>query len=77
MNMKNRLEVIIVEQLQSFMTSKQVCKYTGFSIGFINKAEKQGMLKPCRKMPFNNRRLYLQSDVDVFMNKLKNSEINF
>lgn len=63
--------------MEEFMTSRQVCKYTGFGIALINKAEKLGVLKPSRKMPFNNRRLYLQSDVDAFMEKLKNGEVNF
>ena len=63
--------------MENFMTSKQVCRYTGFGIALIDKAERQGVLKPCRRMPFNNRRLYLQSDVDAFMEKLKNREINF
>lgn len=51
----------------NFMTSTDVCRYCGFSMTLLNSLEKQGYLKPRRKLPTCNRRLYKKEDVDLFL----------
>lgn len=53
-----------------YMTSRQVAKYIGISVSLVNSLEEKGELLPRRKLPTNNRRLYTQSDVDAFLQKI-------
>lgn len=57
-----------------FMTSAEVCKYTGLGIAIINRADKEGDLKPSRKLATNHRRLYTKENVDAFLDKLRTSK---
>lgn len=53
-----------------FMTSREVCKYCNFSIAVLNSLEKDGYLKPRRRLPISNKRLYIQADIDKFLESL-------
>lgn len=59
-----------VSQDEEFMSSTDVCRYCGFSPGMLNSLEKSGDLKPRRKLPFGNKRLYARSEVDDFLRTL-------
>ncbi len=56
--------------IEKFMTSKEVCRYCGFSVILLNRLEKDGILKPRRRLPTNGRWLYSKADVDDFLNKI-------
>ena len=51
---------------ESFLTSRDVCDYLGISTTLLNGLEKSGYLKPARKMPLSNKRLYSADDVMSF-----------
>ena len=55
---------------ENLMTSREVCKYCGFSISVLNKLESDGILKPKRKLPCSNRRLYSKDDVEAFLKSI-------
>lgn len=59
-----------VDDDEEYLTSKQVARYIGVSVSLINSLEEKGELVPRRKLPTNNRRLYAQSDVDAFLQKI-------
>lgn len=54
-----------------FMTSSEVCRYCAFSRTVLNRLEKQKLLVPARCLPTSRKRLYLRSDVAVYMEGLK------
>ena len=64
----------MIDNNEAFMTSKDVCRYCGFSMSVLNKLEKDGILKPKRKLPINHRRLYRKIDVDNFVSSITNSK---
>lgn len=53
-----------------FLTSKEVCRYCNFSMALLNKLERDGQLKPKRRLPMNHRRLYAKEDVDKFLENI-------
>lgn len=55
---------------QEFMTSREVCNYCNFSMSLLNSLDKKGILKPRRRLPVTNRRLYVQADVDAFLKSI-------
>lgn len=55
---------------KKFMTSRDVCQYCNFSVSVLNKLEKDGILKPKRKLSVNHRRLYKKEDVDKFLDSI-------
>ena len=57
-----------------FMTSKEVCRYCNISISVLNKLERDGNLKPNRKLPINHRRLYTKEDVDKFLDSISTNQ---
>lgn len=59
---------------RSFMTSREVCNYMDCSIAVLNRLDKDGILKPARRLPLNNRRLYRQEDVDDYIESIKNTK---
>lgn len=58
---------------EEFMTSREVCQYIQISMGMLNSLDKSGHLRPRRKLPTNNRRLYSKEDVDAFLDKITTS----
>ena len=64
----------MIDNNEAFMTRKDVCRYCGFSMSVLNKLEKDGILKPKRKLPINHRRLYRKIDVDNFLSSITNSK---
>lgn len=53
-----------------YMSSKEVCKFCGFSLGLLNTLEKDGILKPRRVYPISHKRLYLKTDVEKFYDSM-------
>jgi DNA-binding transcriptional MerR regulator len=53
-----------------YMSSTEVCRYLQFSSSVLNKLDKNGTLKPKRRLPSNNKRLYAKEDVDNFLNSI-------
>lgn len=63
-----------MSESSSFMTSMDVCDYCGFSVVVLNRLEKEGKLKPARKLPLNNRRLYKLSDVEEYLDTIRTNK---
>ena len=49
-----------------YMSGKEVCRYCGFSISLLHSLDERGILKPRRRYPVSNKRLYLKADVEKF-----------
>lgn len=52
---------------EDFMTSREVCRYCGFSMSVLNSLESAGTLAPKRRLPVSRRRMYSREDVDNFL----------
>ena len=48
----------------TFLTATDVRRKLSISVTMLNELEKQDILKPCRRLPLNGKRLYLESDVN-------------
>lgn len=55
---------------EGYMTSTDVCRYMNVSMNVVNKLERDGHLKPKRKLQTNHRRYYLREDVIKFCESL-------
>ena len=55
------------------MTSREVCRYCGFSKSVLGRLDRQELLVPARRLPASGRRLYRESEVVAYMDKLKSS----
>ena len=55
---------------QEFMTSREVCNYCNFSMGLLNSLDKKGILRPRRRLPVTNKRLYVKEDIDAFLKSI-------
>ena len=57
---------------RDYMSSREVCRYCGFSVGLLNTLEREGILKPRRRYPVGRNRLWLRADVEKFANSISN-----
>lgn len=53
-----------------YMGSRQVIAYAGITMSLLNSLEASGHLLPRRKIPTSGKRLYAQSDVDAFLDRI-------
>ncbi|MCM1237210.1 MAG: hypothetical protein NC489_44650 [Ruminococcus flavefaciens] len=52
-----------------YMTSLEVCRLLQIDISVLNRLEKEAILLPKRKLPYNGKRLYDKKDViEYFQN---------
>ena len=56
------------------MTSREVCNYCNFSMGLLNSLDKKGILRPRRRLPVTNKRLYVKEDIDAFLKSIATDE---
>jgi DNA-binding transcriptional MerR regulator len=66
------MEVVIMED-NEFMTSKDVCRYCGFSLNLLRRLEREGKLKPVRILPGSKRKLYKLEDVETYLDTIRTS----
>lgn len=58
-------------QVEDFMSSGDVCDYCQFSPSVLNRLQAQGDLTPARVLPVSKKRFFLRSDVEAYMNNLR------
>ena len=56
------------------MTSREVCRYCRFSKSVLGRLDRQELLVPARRLPASGRRLYRESEVAAYMDKLKSKD---
>ena len=53
----------------TFLSASDVRRKLSISVTMLNELESKGILIPCRRLPLNGKRLYLESDVEAMLNR--------
>lgn len=60
--------------VEVLMTSREVCRYCGFSRAVLDRLQRKKLLVPARCLPGSGRRLYRESEVVSYMKSLKTDQ---
>jgi len=54
----------------SFLSSLEVCELLQVDLSVLNRLEKEGILLPKRRLPYNGKRLYEKREVEEYLKSI-------